>query len=57
MNKKLDFDFIILGAGSAACALANELSAGPSCRILLLEAGFLNKNLFMVCIACSESVN
>jgi choline dehydrogenase len=35
----IEFDYVIVGAGTAGCLLANRLSADPSKRVLLIEAG------------------
>jgi choline dehydrogenase-like flavoprotein len=44
---KPKYDYIIVGAGSAGCALANRLSAHASLSVLLIESGPADKSLFV----------
>ena len=47
MPKQEEFDYIIVGAGSAECVLAARLTEDPAVTVLVLEAGGTDRSLFV----------
>ena len=42
-----EFDYLVIGAGSAGCVMANRLTANPEIRVCLIEAGPRDNSIFI----------
>lgn len=52
--KDLEFDYIVIGGGTAGCVLANKLSANEDVSVLLIEAGTTFGPLAMIPLLASQ---
>lgn len=49
----LEYDFVVVGGGPAGCVLANRLSENPEWKILLIEAGGVERPITHIPLAAS----
>jgi choline dehydrogenase-like flavoprotein len=56
MNDLKQFDYIIVGGGTAACILANRLSADSTNEVAMLEAGGQPNNIWIITWYCGVFV-